>query len=67
MGKDRSDYYFNLHRSLKRSKVSFTDLSIDPFSVQENEFESSKDFSKWSDISYEDISNGQIFHIFVLK
>ena len=67
MGKDRSDYYFNLHRSLKRSKVSFTDLSIDPFSVQENEFESSKDVSKWSDISYEDISNGQIFHIFVLN
>ena len=58
MARDRSDYYFNLHSNAKsryEEKIVATDLSIDPFSIQENEFEFSKDFTKWPDISCADI------------
>ena len=53
MAQDRSDYYFNLHSNVKsryEEKVIAIDLSIDPFSIQENEFELRKDL-------------GQIFHM----
>ena len=53
MAQDRSDYYFNLHSNVNsryEEKVIAIDLSIDPFSIQENEFELRKDF-------------GQIFHM----
>ena len=58
MAQDRSDYYFNLHSNAKsqyEEKLVAIDLSIDPFSIQENEFELSQDFTKWPDISYADI------------
>ena len=45
MAQDRSDYYFNLHSNAKS----------DTFSIHENEFELSKDFTEWPDISYADI------------
>ena len=55
MAQDRSDYYFNLHSNVKsryEETLVAIDLSIDPFSIQENEFVLSKDFTKWPDISY---------------
>ena len=58
MAQDRSDYYFNLHGNAKsryEEKLVAIDLSIDLFSIQEDEFELSKDFTKWPDISYADI------------
>ena len=58
MAQDRSDYYFNLHSNAKsqyEEKLVAIDLSIDPFSIQENEFELSQDFTKWPDISCADI------------
>ena len=58
MAQDRSDYHFNLHSNAKsryEEKLVAIDLSKDPFSIQEIEFELSKHFTKWSDISYADI------------
>ena len=58
MAQDRSDYYFNLHSNVKsryEETLVAINLSIDPFSIQENEFVLSKDFTKWSYISYADI------------
>ena len=58
MAQDKSDYYFNLHSNAKSryvEKLVAINLSIDSFSVQENKFELSKDFTKWPDISYADI------------
>ena len=58
MAQYRSDYYFNLHGNAKsryEEKLVAIDLSIDPFSIEEHEFELSKDFTKWPDISYADI------------
>ena len=58
MAQDRSDYYFNLDSNAKsryEEKLVDIDLSIDQFSIQENELELSKDFTKWPDVSYADI------------
>ena len=58
MAQDRSNYYFNLHSNAKsrsKEKLVAIDLSIDPFSLHENEIDLSKDFTKWSDILYADI------------
>ena len=58
MAQDRSDYYFDLHgngKSRYEEKLVAIDLPIDLFSIQEDEFELSKDFTKWPDISYADI------------
>ena len=58
MAQDRSDYYFNLHSNVKsryEETLVAINLSIDPFSIQENEFVLSKDFTKWSYISYAEI------------
>ena len=55
MAQDRLDYYFNLHSNDKRKISCHRFISIDPFSIQENKFELSKDFTKWPDISYADI------------
>ena len=58
MAQDRSDYYFNLHSNVKsryEETLVAINLSIDPFSIQENEFVLSKDFTKWSYISHADI------------
>ena len=58
MAQDRSDYYFNLHSNVKsryEETLVAINLSTDPFSIQENEFVLSKDFTKWSYISYADI------------
>ena len=46
MAQDRSKYYFNLHSNAKsqyEQKLVAIDLSIDPFSIQEIEFELSKE------------------------
>ena len=58
MAQDRSDYYFDLHgngKSRYEEKLVAIDLPIDLFSIQEDEFELSKDFTKRPDISYADI------------
>ena len=59
MAQDRSDYYFNLSRHAKswyKEKLVAIDLFIDSFSTKRNEFELSKDLSKWPGISFDQLS-----------
>ena len=58
MAEDRLDYYFNIHSNAKcryEENLVVINLSVDAFSIQENEFEFRKDFTEWPDISYADI------------
>ena len=47
MAEDRLDYYFNIHSNAKcryEEQLVVINLSVDAFSIQENEVELSKDF-----------------------
>lgn len=54
----RSDYYFKLDENAKRryeQKLFMLDLTEDPFSWKENEFQLTNDVTKWPELSFADI------------
>ena len=60
MTQKRSEYYFNLEINAKsryEEKLAAINLSTDPFSFQDNEFELSKNYTMWPDITYGNIFN----------